>query len=252
MNQLKNERYLPFCAAVAGGFALLTRLWMFTGGMESGGLLKPGHIAQWLLALLCVAAAVASGLYAWKMPKGGNFGENFPRSIPGAVGACAAGAGILAMSMAELMQRARGIGMLCALLGILAAASLAFTGYCRLTGRRPNFLFHGIVCVYAALTLVRRYQFWSANSQPLTFLCPLLGTACLMLYAYHRAAFDLNLGKRGALTFYGLLGSFFCVASLIREGNWLFFAAGAVWMLTGLCHPNGAEKAEAKKEEPSA
>ena len=63
----------------------------------------------------------------------------------------------------------------------------------------------------------------------------LSSTSFLMLATYHRASFDLNVGKRRPYAFCSLAAIFFSYLSLIGSENILFFMSVAVWLTTDLC-----------------
>jgi membrane protease YdiL (CAAX protease family) len=64
------------------------------------------------------------------------------------------------------------------LMGIAAAAALAFTGLCRLKGLRPTFLFHTLICLNFVVRLISHYQIWCADPQLQDYCFQLLGTVC--------------------------------------------------------------------------
>jgi hypothetical protein len=150
------------------------------------------------------------------------------------VGAFAGAAGVLLTAMVELIRRESTISLLAGLLGIAAAAALAFTGLCRLKNLRPNFLFHTLVCLFLVLRLISRYQSWSADPQLHDYCFQLLASVSAMLFAYHRAALDLKSENRRPLVVLGLLGTYFCCLSLVASAAPLLYAGLAAWMITNL------------------
>ena len=62
----------------------------------------------------------------------------------------------------------------------------------------------------------------------------LMALACVMLAAYHRAAFNADFGSRRAYVFFDLAAVYFCCLSLTGGGAVIYIAMG-VWMFTDLC-----------------
>ena len=225
---------LPLFTLLCGIVGALLRLWLYSAGMDHEGLLETGHPAGVLVLIL---TALVIGALLWflrNFSTQDKYHHQFPASIWGSVGAFAAGIGVLLASMLELIQQGSALFLPTSLLGIGAAAALAFTGLCRIKGLRPNFLFHTLVCLFFVLRLISRYQTWSADPQLHDYCFQLLATVCAMLFSYHRAALDLKSGNRRPLATVGLLGTYFCCLSVVNSDGMLFYAALAAWMVTNL------------------
>lgn len=225
---------LPLFTLLCGGMGAALRLWLYGTGLDSEGLLVSNHPAGILVLLL---SAMVAGLLLWftrDFVCRDKYTQQFPASTWGAAGAFAAAAGVLITAMVELVRREVPMAALVGLMGIVAAAALAFTGLCRLKGLRPNFLFHTLVCLSFVLRLISRYQVWSADPQLHDYCFQLLATVCAMLFGYHRAALDMKSGSRRPLVLVGLLGSFFCCLSVVASDAPILYAALAAWMVTNL------------------
>lgn len=231
----KKSVLLPAIVLGGGAVGLALRLWQLRGGMDPEGLLVSGHPAGWLLSILCAAVGIALFVLTRNPGGPGKYYDNFPKSTVGGVCAFLAAVCLFFTVLGEMIGRPDILTMLCDLLGLLAVFSLAFTGYCRMQRRRPNFLFHTLVCLYFTLRLICRYRSWSSNPQIAEYAWELLATICLMLAAYHRAAFDLNMGSRRSLEFFGLAGVFFCILSLGGNDSKIFYLSAGAWLLTNLC-----------------
>ena len=225
---------LPLFALVCGGLGALLRLWLYGTGLDSEGLLVSGHPAGILVLLLSAAVA---GLLLWKTRDFAclkKYTQQFPPSTWGAAGAFAAAAGVLINAMVELARREVPIAPLVGLMGIAAAAALAFTGLCRLKGLRPTPLFHTLVCLNFVVRLISHYQIWCADPQLHDYCFQLLATVCAMIFSYHRTALDTKGGNRRPLVIMGLLGSYFCCLSVVASDAPTLYAGLAVWMITNL------------------
>lgn len=234
MNRIKNSVLLPAIALSGGILGLVLRLWLL-GSRDTERLLPSNHPAFWLMNLLAAGVVAALILLLRSPGKTGKYYDNFPKSTLGGTGAILAAVSLFGGLLGELISRPDSMTFLCDLFGLLAVFSLAFTGYCRLIRKRPNFLFHTILCIFFTLRLICQYRSWSGNPQPATYVWELLAIVCLMLSAYHRAAFDLNSGKRRPLAFYSLCALFFSTISLAGSGSKLFYLSAILWLLPNLC-----------------
>lgn len=225
---------LPLFTLLCGGIGVLLRLWLYSTGLDSDGLLIAAHPAG-ILAL--ILSALTAGLLLWFLRRfhtHGKYTHQFPVSILGAVGSFAGAIGLLLTAMVELVRHEAALSIIIGILGIAAAAALVFAGLCRLKALRPSFLFHTVVCLFFVLRLVSQYQTWSADPQLHDYCFQLLATVSAMLFAYHRAALDLKCGDRRPLVTIGLLGVFFCCLSLVATDAPLFYGTMAAWMVTNL------------------
>ncbi len=225
---------LPLFAALCGGMGILLRLWQYGTGLDKDGLLRAGHPASILVLTLSV---LVIGVLIWftrGFAGSGKYSRHYPASPYGAAGAFAGAAGLLITAMVELVRRNGSFSLLSGLLGIAATAALTFTGLCRLKGLRPHFLFHTVVCLSVVLRLINRYQGWSSDPQLHDYCFQLLATVCIMLFSYHRAVLDTKSISRRRLVLLGLLGSYFCLLSVVASDGILFYAGMAGWMLTNL------------------
>ena len=230
MNLSLKPKYLNFLILGASAAAFALRKTLYAFGFDGRGLLVENHPAALALWGLTAVVAVLLILFALR-PQGGAV-TIAPRL--GAAGAFAAAAGVLINAMAELARREVPMAPLVGLLGIAAAAALAFTGLCRLKGLRPTFLFHTLICLNFVVRLISHYQIWCADPQLQDYCFQLLGTVCAMLFAYHRAALDMKGGNRRTLVIMGLLGSYCCCLSVVASDAPTLYAGLAAWMITNL------------------
>ena len=225
---------LPLFSLLCGGIGCLLRLWLYGTGLDDEGLLISAHPAGILVLIL---SALTVGLLLWFLRhfnSHGKYTRQFPVSFLGAAGAFAGAVCLLLTAMVELVRHEAASAFIAGILGVAAAAAMAFTGLCRLKSLRPNFLFHTVICLFLILQLISSYQSWSADPQLHDYCFQLLATVSAMLFAYHLAALDLKSENRRPLVTIGLLGTYFCCLSLIATDTPLFYGGLAVWMVTNL------------------
>ena len=225
---------LPLFTLLCGGVGALLRLWLYGTGLDEEGMLIASHPAGILVLILSALVIIALLWFLRRFGSQGKYPQQFPISIPGALGSFAGAVCLLIAALQELTLRQSTLAVLSGLLGIAAAISLAFTGLCRLKALRPGFVFHTLVCLYCVLRLISRYQTWSADPQLHDYCFQLLATVSAMLFAYHRAALDLKCDNRRPLVTVGLFGTYFCCLSTVAADSALLYAGLAAWMVTNL------------------
>ena len=104
-------------------------------------------------------------------------------------------------------------------------------------GKRPAFVLHGVLCLFFGLHLVDYYRVWSGEPQLMDYVFQLFGCVGLLLTAYQRTAFDVEMGNIRALRITELLAAFACLVGAADSGQRLFYLAGGLWCLAGLHAP---------------
>lgn len=235
MKQRIPTRYIPWLALGFGLVGLMLMTAMYTLCVDDRGLLiqgNPFYPAAWgviTLAALVLALALR--------PLGGNnvYGYNFWPSIPAALGAVLAAAGILATVLDPSSYPQDRLTLLWQLSGYLAAAGLTAAGICRWRGKQPFLLMYAAVCLFFALHLGNQYRIWSGNPQTPEYSFQLLACIFVMLFGYYQTAFAAGSGKRRAQLFTSLMGFCLCCTALARtETRWLYLGC-ALWMLADRC-----------------
>lgn len=218
----------------AGGLGLVLRVLLYATGIDEKGLLVTGHWAHWGVWLLTAATAAVLFLLSRPIQGPERYEDAYPVSFSAAAGCFLAAAAFLGSSLSGFSAAATRLDMIVHLMGIAAAASLAYVGYCRLTRNQPLFLFHAVVCVYLALRMVFQYRFWSSDPQ-LQDYCFYLGAYVgLMLTSYHLAAFDAGMGSHRMLWMIGLATVYLCCLSLSGSRENLFLLCCGIWVFTNL------------------
>ena len=257
MKKLLKIEYFPLISLAAGILSLLPQGLLFLLTLDEKGLVATGHILHILAWLPAGAALILSGVAGWQLHGHNRYGDNFPPSLPGAIGSFVLAGGVLVSIPFHLAFQGNTLGLLWLILAIVSVPCLVFTGLCRRTGKRPTALFHAVVCLFFAIHLVRCCQGWSREPQVETYVFALLASISLMLSAYHRAAFDAGIGRRRMQLLTGLAAGCLCLAAIPGSDYKLLYLTGSIWALTNLCvltppkrHRRTAEAAENTTDTP--
>ena len=258
--KLKNSVLLPLIALIGGAAGFVLRSWLFAV-KDKGGLVRRDHPASWLLLVLSIVVVAAVYFLTRDIRTRGKYYDHFPTSYVGGIGAAAAAVGLFFSVLATLIDRENVLASIGGFVGLLAVFSLAFTGICRITHHRPNFIFNTSICLFLAFYQLGHYRSWIGNPEMQEYAYELLACICLMIAAYQRAAFDLNMGRRKSQYFWSLCGVFFAMVSMAGTGSKLFYGSLALWAITNLAaFPKGETavlsssfgKEKASAEEESA
>jgi len=231
---------LPF-ALLTGALGFVLRLWLLATGTDHKGLIVEGHIAGTLVFVL--TALVLGVLFLWlRIPlKKRSYERLFPASLTSAIGCWVAAAGILVTDLGELGASPDRFAMLSVLLSLIAVASLAFLGFCRLRGQHPHPMLHGVITVYLMIHLVSMYRAWSSETQLHAYFFQMLAAVFLMLAVYHRATVDAGFGKLNTWLFFHLGAVFFSLIAICGQTPLLYLTV-CIWLVTADCHPLPAPK----------
>ena len=236
MKKLLNPIYLPWFVLGTGGIGFALRIWLFTGGVDEKGFLISGHPADILIWALTIFVMVFLLIATRGLQEGGKYSFNFPASLPGSIGCGLCALGFAVTSITEFVLTADTLSRITSVLGILSAAVLGFMAYGRWKGLRTSVIYHTVICLYLIARLISQYRNWSWDPRLQDYCFQLLGTVCLMLATYHRAAFDANMGKRRPHAFFHLAAVYLCCLSLVGSENIAFYLGAGAWMLTDLCN----------------
>lgn len=226
---------LKLFALSAGLLGLLLRLVLYTTGMDDKGLLVAGHwagTAEWVLTGLVLAAVF--GLTRLFQGFGASR-YDYPTSSFAGLGCIALAAALMLSNLREIASPPDSTMTLVRwILGFLSVISLICIFICRITGNKPFFLFHGILCVYFAIRMVSQYQQWSSDPQIQDYAFCLCAYVALMLTSYQLAAFDADMGSHRALWLMGLVAVYLCCLGLQCNADAPLLLAAGFWALTNV------------------
>lgn len=263
MHTLRN-RILFFGSSMAVAFtALGLHRYMMTNCFDDKGLMIAGNLPGKLLWVLGVGFTVALWAMLTTIGGDGSYADNFPRCTLSGSLMIAAGAALFfaiptlgvepdptAVYLVPAVQAVMGGAV--ALLPYAAAVSMVVLGLYRMTGRRPLFLFSGVVCLFYMLMLVSNYRIWSADPKFYAYAFPMLAGVLLMLCSFHRTSCDTGIIQRKKLLFTGLTAAVCATASLSLGLMPLFYVSGALWAAGSMCDPSVLPPDPEEEEEESA
>jgi hypothetical protein len=235
MKKLLKSANLPALTMAAGGIGLLLRVWLLKSGVDSRGFLvlsHPAHILLWIVVAIVMAGLI---LLTKDLVEAHSYTFNFPASRISSLGLYLAAFGIGFGAFLDVFSVTTGMELLLTVMGLVTSLMLVLSGHARRRGAAPAMLSHIVISIYLVMRLIAFWRAWNFDPQILDYCFPLLATAFLMLATYHRAAFDINSGKRRPYAFCSLSAVFFSYLSLIGSDNILFFMSVAVWLTTDLC-----------------
>lgn len=262
MKKYLHPKFLPILVPIAGLLGLVLRLWTMGSGPDPEGLYEPQPLAWILLWIVTVLTLAAIVLLSARLKNPGKYADNFPPSIPGAAGCALAALGIMVTGLKILTTAKDLLATITGIAGAVSAVGLILVAFNRYQGKKPSFVLHTIPCLFFALRIFELAKSWSNIPQTSIFLFPFLASICVMLAAYHRTCFDVNLGQRRTYLFWSLSGVYFSLLALPSGEDTLFYVGMAAWLLTNLCSlrplkarkPQSAPEAEAEApaaEEPA-
>lgn len=258
MHTLRN-RILFFGPTLLAGLASLgLHRYMMENCFDAKGLLISGNLPGVLLWV--VGVGYVAYLLAMLSTIGGDgcYADNFPRCLLSGSLMLTAGA-VLLLSVEQLgleaaeplTAGARAVTDFCnTVLPWAAGAGMLVLGVCRMAGKKPVFLFSGVVCLFYMLMLVNNYRLWSADPQVYAYAYPLLAGVLLMLCSFHRTCCDAGIIQRRKLLLTGLTASVCCMASLSVEFMPGFYLASGLWAAGSMCNP-AVLPPDPEEEEPA-
>jgi len=259
MKQIINSKSIPMLVLLSSLLAVLLRLWTRGSGPDEAGLFASKPLAWALLWLLtgAVIGAVWFALRGLKNP--GTYGENYPKSmvaglcaVPAAVAFLISGYIQLRNSVGYALPGTTVVDTVTGIFGLAAGLCLLLSAAYRCMGKKPFFLINGVVCLYLAVRLFNCCQLWSNEPQVGVVVFPFLASMTLMLSAYHRVRFDVDLGKRCWAGFWGLISVYLCAVAIFSFEQPLVYAACALWRAADLCSLRPLKRKKLQEEQPEA
>lgn len=227
--------WLLCCVPVLGAIGAALRYWLYATGIDEKGLIIADHPAQLLIWVLTVIVVIALIVATRMLKSSADYKSNFPRSIPGAAGFLFAAAAAMITLLPRLQGAVEPLNIADLLLGGTSILCLLVLTFLRFTGKRPNPIFLIILCTWLMVDLVLMYRQWSATPQVQNYCFSLLANVCIMLSVYYSATFAANMGNRQMHSLFHLLAVFFCIVSLPKCENPLYFVLMCAFMMLDMC-----------------
>ena len=245
MKQFINSKSIPLVVLLSSLLAVGLRIWTRGTGPDAAGLFAPKPLVWallWLLTAATVAAAAMALFSTRRLKNSGTYRDNYPRSaiaalcaVPAAVSFLVSGYFQLRDSAALALPGTTAVDTVTGILALVAGLCLLLSAVHRFLGKQPFFLINGLICVYLAVRLFNRCQIWSNEPQMSIVVFPFLASTALMLSAYHRVCFDVDLGKRQWSAFWSLLSVYFSVVAMLSFDQPLIYGLCALWQMADLC-----------------
>ena len=252
MHRLRNQILLFVPTAAAALTALGLHRYMMDNCIDDMGLLIGGNLPGKLLWVLTFGFCGYLLILLSTLGGRGSYGDNFPRNaLCGLLMAVAGGVMLLsardltAVSAAVLPEQTQALASFMVVLTDsamvvlpwLSGAAMVVLGLMRMTGRKPLFVFSGILCLFYMLMLIRSYRHWSADPQLHTYCFQLLAMVLLLLCSFHRTCCDAGVIQRRKLLFTAMTAVVCSAAALSSGFQPGFFLASALWALGCGCDP---------------
>lgn len=237
MKASAKSSFLPLLAMGAGIVCAVLRSILYAIGFDDRGLMSNFHPLH--IACVVVAAALAgyAALYLRRQDDSASREDSSPNPRKWVGFAVLIPLWFLTSAFSALDQIEDKLTAARAMLGFAAVLCLALTCWCRIQGKRPSFLLHGLLCVFFAVDMICRYRPWSGNPQLPDYTFPLLACIFLTLTAYYRVAFDVELPSPKLFRFCSVMAIFFCVSVFSGPEDVNFYVGGALWAVFGLLAP---------------
>lgn len=246
MKASAKSNFLPLLAMSAGVVCAVLRSILYATGFDDRGLMSSFHPLHIACVVIAAVFAGYAALYLRKQDDSASCEESAPNPRKWAGAAILIPLWFLTSAFSTLDQVTDKLTAARAALAFAAVICLAVTCWCRVQGKRTNFLLHGLLCVFFAVDMICRYRPWSGNPQLPDYTFPLLACIFLTLTAYYRVAFDVELPSPRIFRFCSVMAIFFCVSVFSRTEDVSFYIAGALWAAFGLLAP----KPTAPEPEP--
>lgn len=259
MKQIINSKSIPLLVLLSSLLAVLLRLWTRGSGPDAAGLFAPKPLA-WALLWLLTAGVIGALWFALRGLKNpGTYRENYPRSmvaglcaVPAAVAFLVSGCIQLRDSVGLALPETTVVDTVTGIFALAAGLCLLLSAAYRCMGKKPFFLINGVVCLYLAVRLFNCCQLWSNEPKVGIVVFPFLASMALMLSAYHRVCFDVDLGKRQWSGFWSLLSVYLCAVAIFSFEQPLVYAACALWQAVDLCSLRPLKRKKPLEEQPEA
>jgi hypothetical protein len=253
MRKFINSKTIPYIVVISAVVGLALRLWTIGDGKDAFGL-YPSCPLGWGLLWGLTGAVVAMILFAcYPLKTSGVYEMNYPKSVAGFLGSLVAGIGMMITGFWQMQQESlipvSGLDRVVNIGSLVAGGILIILGLCRVYGKKPHFLLHGILCLFLAARLFHHCRLWSNEPQVGAVVLPFLASLVMMLACYQRTCFDVGMGNRRHCLLWTLLGAYLCILAVLSFEEVLLYSTAALWLLTDLCSLRPLKRKKAVPEE---
>lgn len=256
MKRFVNSKSIPLLVLLSSLLGMLLRIWTRGGGPDEGGLFARKPLAWALLWILTLATAAAIWFAVRCLKNSPDYHDHYPRSV--AAGLCAVPAALCILvtgyhqlrdAVAYMLPNTTGVDTVTGIFGLVAGLCLLLSGVCRCLGKKPFFAINGLICLYFAMRLFNCCQYWSDEPQIGIVVFPFLASVTLMLSAYYRVCFDVDLGNRRWFALWCLMSVYLCVIAIFSFEQPLVYGVCALWQMGDLCSLRPLKKARRRMVE---
>jgi cytochrome bd-type quinol oxidase subunit 2 len=145
--------------AVGGGVVGLgLRILMYATGIDEKGLLTQNHPLDILCWIVALVLGVLFFVAVRRQEVSCRYEDNFPVSAVAALGCFAAAGGSLVLGFQLRKVGDDTLSNLWCMFAFLSSAAFGATGWCRMKGKRPVFLFHMVICLFFCIHTICNYR----------------------------------------------------------------------------------------------
>ena len=221
---------LPVFALGLGLVIIGLRGLLYSFCIDEKGILSASHLLHQICLVLAVGWLVFLAFRVRELGGNNDPQENFSL-WPWAVAAAIAG-GYLTIQHGLQQLAPNTMNVLRLALTLLAAISMVVSLFLK---DKRGIAFRVYLCLYFSLEMLLRYRSWSGNPQLPDYVFHVAACASLAVCAYQRLAFDVGLGHRRWLLYWGLAAIFLCLSALVGPENWEYYLGSGLWAFSALC-----------------
>ncbi len=242
--------FAPVFSLVLGLVAMGLRLWMLAGGVDDQGLYPRFHPAWILLCLMSVAVLCLCFLLSHHTERRRTYRDNFPPSLPAAIGSLAAAVGIAVTVIGDWEETS----LLVSLFSLLCCGGLVWAGLLRLQGKKRPFFIPAALCLLFAIRIFSMGKLLGSEPELNRFLFPFVAILATLPACYQQWGFDVNLGDRCKSLFWSLTAGYLCLAAVPGISQWPLYLGTALWLLAGTCslQPIRRSRETSQETDPEA
>ena len=247
-------RDIHWLILMSGTVGALLRFCLLLEGTDEKGLYPANHFAWPVLVLFTVAVLAVLFLTTRYAGKSRRYRDNFPPSIPGALGFVIGAIGLFLTGLNGIADP-NILARLECIVAIPAATGLLLAGWCRFKGERVHYLVFLLPCLFFALHLFSMGRFYGNEPEGSRFLYAFFASAAAATAFYLLWGYAVDLGNRALSLFFSLAAVYLCMVAAPSSQNTLLYITTAVCLVCNLCprmEPVRREVPVAPEAEPDA